>query len=444
VQTHVISSLENTCAIDVESSEVPAAADEGRPASWRQMRLAYLTTQYPKVSHTFIRRELRELENRGHYVLRLAIRSADSAIVDPADLTESQKTIHCLGQPLYRLVAGQLRTVLTRPVPFARAVKMAFDMGRRSERGLLRHLAYLGEAAWLLQQLQRHRIEHLHVHFGTNAAAVARLIRCMGGPPYSMTLHGPDEFDAPRSWRLGQKQADAEFVAAISDYCSAQLRRWSAPEDWSKIHVIRCGVNRDFLLEYEPIDPSSRTLVCVGRLCPQKGQLLLIEAMGRLCREGICARLVLAGDGEMRTAIERRVTELNLGDHVQITGWIDEAEVRHHLLTARAMVLPSFAEGLPVVIMEALALARPVISTYVAGIPELVRPGETGWLVPAGNVPELTAAMRQALLAPVEQLARMGSNGRRRVAESHNVQIEAGRLEELLLAAGTGNGKAKD
>ncbi len=430
----------------VDSSSVrtdPRAAKVQRPAPWRPMRLAYLTTQYPKVSHTFIRRELRELEKKGHHVLRLAIRSADSAIVDPADLEESGKTVHCLGQPWHRLVSGQLRTILTRPLGFVRAARMAFAMGRRSERGLLRHVAYLAEAAWLLQRLQQDRIEHLHVHFGTNAAAVARLIRCMGGPPYSMTVHGPDEFDAPRSSCLGPKQADAAFVAAISDYCSAQLRRWAAPDDWPRIHVIRCGVSSDFLGLHESIDPGSRTLVCVGRLCPQKGQLLLVEAAGRLCREGVSLRLVLAGDGEMRGVIDRRVAELHLGDHVRITGWIGEAEVRRHLLAARAMVLPSFAEGLPVVIMEALALGRPVISTYVAGIPELVRPGETGWLVPAGNVSELAAAMKDALLAPVERLGRMGSAGRTRVAQLHDAGIEAGRLEELLLAAGTGNGKAK-
>lgn len=430
--------------IDERSTQADSrAAIVRRPSAWRRMRLAYLTTQYPKVSHTFIRRELRELEERGHYVLRLAIRPADSAIVDPADLEEAGKTIHCLAQPWPRLLAGQLRTVLTRPLRFARAVKMAWAMGRRSERGLLRHFAYLAEAAWLLQQLHRHRIEHLHVHFGTNAAAVARLIRCMGGPPYSMTVHGPDEFDSPRSSCLGPKQADAAFVAAISDYCSAQLRRWAAPQDWSRIHVIRCGVSARFLRDHEPIDPASRTLVCVGRLCPQKGQLLLVEAVGRLHREGLDVRLVLAGDGEMRQVLEGRTAELGLGEHIRITGWIGEDEVRRHLLAARAMVLPSFAEGLPVVIMEALALGRPVISTYVAGIPELVRPAETGWLVPAGNVYELAAAMKEALLAPVEQLDAMGSAGRRRVAQLHDAAIEAGRLEELLLAAGTGNGQAK-
>ena len=406
----------------------------GRPCS-RRMRIAYLTTQYPKVSHTFIRRELRELERRGHDVLRLAIRRADSMLVDPIDQEELARTIQCLSQPLMSLLAGQIRTVATRPRAFARALWMALRMGWRSDRGLLKHLAYLAEAAYLLQVLRRHAVQHVHVHFGTNAASVARLIRCLGGPPYSFTLHGPDEFDAPRSFGLDGKQADAAFVVAITDYCSAQLRRWAAPEHWSKIKVVRCGVGDGFLGNAAPIDPRCETFVCVGRLCPQKGQLLLIDALAHLRREGRHAKVVLAGDGEMRPAIERRVADTGSGESVEITGWIAEDEVRRRILASRALVLPSFAEGLPVVIMEAMALGRPVISTYVAGIPELVLPGQTGWLVPAGNVEKLADAMREVLDSPVERLNVMGQAGRARVMQYHNTSREAERLEQLLLTS---------
>jgi len=424
----------------------PMTADDQRGSRrpWRKLRLAYLTTQYPKVSHTFIRRELRELEARGHHVLRLAIRQTDSAIVDPADVEEAARTLHCLSQPWHRLLAAAVRAWLDRPTRCIRSLTDALRMSRRSERGMLRHLAYLVEAAYLLQELRRHRIEHVHVHFGTNAAAVARLIHLLGGPSYSFTVHGPDEFDAPRSHALREKQADAAFVVAITSYCSAQLRRWARPEDWPRIHVCHCGVSRDFFTARTPVDPRSRKLVCVGRLCPQKGQLLLVEAAARLCREGLSFELVLAGDGEMRTALEQRIAQLGLEDTVCITGWIGEAEVRRQIAASRAMVLPSFAEGLPVVIMEAMAMGRPVISTYVAGIPELVREGETGWLVPAGEIAELAVAMRQALLAPAGELDRLGGNARRKVAESHDVCVEAGRLEQLLLACVNSHGNSED
>ncbi|MFH1111373.1 MAG: glycosyltransferase family 4 protein [Planctomycetota bacterium] len=396
------------------------------------MRLAYLTTKYPAVSHTFIRRELREIERRGHFVLRLAIRRADAAPVDPLDREEYTKTIHCLGEPVWRLLAGIVRTIVSRPAAFVRATFLAVQTGWRSDRALLRHLAYLVEAAYLLQLLQRNEIVHTHVHFGTNSTAVARLIRRLGGPSYSFTVHGPDEFDAPNGLDIQGKVADAAFVVAISDYCSAQLRRWSSYEDWAKIHVVRCTVGDEFLDGACSISSQSNSLVCVGRLCPQKGQMLLVEALAKIVREGVGARLVLAGDGERRSVIARRIAEAGLQDRIEITGWISEAEVRRHIIAARALVLPSFAEGLPVVIMEAFAIGRPVISTYVAGIPELVESGVNGWVIPAGNVEQLAAAMREALTMPVEHLEAMGKRGRARVRERHYLPTEVGRLEALF------------
>ena len=228
--------------------------------------------------------------------------------------------------------------------------------------------------------------------------------------------------------------ADAAFVVAITDFCAAQLRRWASVEDWPKIHVVRCTVGDDFFSAVQPIDPMSRTFVSVGRLCPQKGQLLLIDALARVVRGGVDARLVLVGDGELRPLVERRIAEADLGGHVEITGYASEAEVRRHILAARALVLPSFAEGLPMVIMEAFALGRPVVSTYIAGIPELVRTGENGWLVPAGNTEQLAEAMLAVLEAPAQKLDAMGEAGRQQVIQRHNTSIEAQELERLLLA----------
>lgn len=396
------------------------------------MRLAYLTTQYPSVSHTFIRREVLEIERRGHTVLRLAIRPAGAELVDPADQEEQRKTIHCLSQPWTSLLLAQILTIVGRPLAFGRAVLLAVRMGWRSDRGLLRHIAYLSEAAYFFQVLRKNAIDHVHVHFGTNSAAVARLIRRLGGPPYSFTVHGIDLFDAPRMLDIKGKVADASFVVAVCDFTAAQLLRWIALEDWPKVHVVRCAVGPEFLDGDSRIDAASRNLVCVGRLSPEKGQVLLIEALARLIRSGKDARLILVGDGELRPVIEKRVRELRLGDHVEITGYVGESEVRRRILSGRAFVLPSFAEGLPVVIMEAFALGRPVISTYVAGIPELVRPGENGWLVPAGNVEALASAMREALHTSAEKLDAMAKAGGDRVRSCHCTLTEGARLASLF------------
>ncbi|MEX2217575.1 MAG: glycosyltransferase [Phycisphaerales bacterium] len=411
----------------------PVAAGRDERGESISLRLAYLTNQYPAVSHTFIRREILELERRGHSVLRLAIRPGADGFVDPVDRAEHEKTLHCLSQPLPRLAAAQVSAVVGRPVKSARALLEAVAMARRSDKGLGKHLAYFAEAAHLLGVLRRENIQHLHVHFGTNPAAVARLIRMLGGPPFSMMVHGPLEFDAPRGLSLPQAAGEAEFVACISDYCSAQVRRWLPVGQWEKVHIVRCTVGDGFLAAARPVSPASKSILCIGRMVQDKGHLVLLEALARAEGAGREARLVFAGDGELRPAIERRIGELGLGGRVEITGWIGEEEIQRRVLESRALALTSFAEGLPVVIMEALALARPVLSTYIAGIPELVRPGENGWLVPAGSVEAAAAAIAEIMSTPVSRLDAMGQAGRALVAERHHTGTEVERLEALFL-----------
>lgn len=393
-------------------------------------RLAYLTTQYPSVSHTFIRREIQALEAMGYSVLRLAIRPG-SAVVDPADQAEAEKTFQCLAQPLPLLLLEACRALLPHPIATARAKRVLFSMWRKSDRGLLRHMAYLVEAGVLWRRLRKERIDHVHVHFGTNAAAVARLIRRLGGPPYSMTIHGPDELDAPIGLSLGAKMKDAAFTVAISHYGASQLRRWVPYEEWAKIHVVHCTVGEEWFEAARPIPEDADSLVCVGRLSAQKGQLLLVEAFAEALESGAHGRLVLVGDGEMRGVVEQRITALGLDERVTITGWQDSEAVRTHLLRARALVLGSFAEGLPVVLMEAMALQRPVIATAITGIPELVRHGQDGWLVIAGDTAQLAGAIREALEAPVERLNTMGRAAAERVRQRHTT-AEVAKLDALF------------
>jgi glycosyltransferase involved in cell wall biosynthesis len=415
-------------------AEARADLKVGPRPSARSLRLAYLTTAYPEVSHTFIRREIQALEGRGHRVLRLSIRPPASTLVDPLDLPERERTVYVLSRPV-AVALATLAAAARRPIAFTAALAVALGMSRVSERGWPRHLAYLAEACFVLAQLRREAVEHLHVHFGHNAAAVARLARRLGGPRYSMTVHGPDEFDAPLGLSLGAKAREAAFTVAISHYASAQLRRWLPFDEWSKIAVVRCALGEDFEAAAEPPRPDSNTLLCVGRLSAQKGHWLLLDAFARLVREGVEARLVLAGDGELRARLEARIRETGLGDRVAITGWVPGARVRELLRECRALVLPSFAEGLPVVIMEAFAVARPVISTFVGAIPELVEAGVNGWLVPAGDEAALAAAMRDALSAPPARLEALGREARARVRARHASAVEVEKLEALFLSA---------
>jgi glycosyltransferase involved in cell wall biosynthesis len=369
-------------------------------------------------------------------VERFSIRPPPAQLVDPADVAEQQRTREILRAGSLGLLGALVTTALTAPGACWRAFRAAMRLGGRSDRGRLRHLIYLAEACLLLRWLRAAgEVRHLHAHFGTNPAAVAMLTRMLGGPPYSFTVHGPDEFDHPVELSLGEKIARAKAVIAVSEFGKSQLYRWIPYTEWPKVHVVRCGVDAAFLQAGPQPIVDNRRMVCIGRLSEQKGQLLILEALAVLASRGVRFEMVLAGDGPMRAVVEQRITELGLSGSVRITGWVSNDVIRKELLGARLLLLPSFAEGLPVALMEALAVGRPAITTYVAGIPELVQDQVNGWLVPAGSIPALVRAIEQALAASPAELTRMGRAGAAAVAARHDVSQEARRLLHIFQGA---------
>lgn len=398
------------------------------------LTVAYLVNQYPKVSHSFIRREILSLEELGLTISRFSIRSCDAELVDEADKRELEKTTVILKQSLVYILWSFLKLLLTRPAAFVTALRTAVGLGRQSDRGILYHLIYLVEACTLANQLFSSSVAHIHAHFGTNSTTVAMLASQLSGIPYSFTVHGPEEFDRVRDIGLSTKIEHAKFVVAISSFGRSQLYRWCGFQHWPKIKIVRCGVDQAYLSAPIQELPTAPRLVCVGRLSEQKGHLMLIEAAGLLAKDKIPFELVLVGDGPLRSPLERRIRELGLAESITITGWASSAEVRNYIIESRVSVLPSFAEGLPVVIMESLALGRPVVSTYVAGIPELVEPGHCGWLVPPGSVEMLAESMKAAIEASTEDLECMGMVGKERIRRYHDASSEASTLKGLLTA----------
>ncbi len=396
------------------------------------VRVAYFISQYPKVSHSFIRREILALERLGVEVLRIAVRGWDEKLVDEEDAKEQIRTRYVLKDGLLPLLAAVVRMLLSSPLRFGSALKLAINMSLRAEKSLPYHLIYLAEACRILPWLKSYGAQHVHAHFGTNPAEVVMLAQVLGGPPYSFTAHGPEEFDKPLFIGLPEKIRRAAFVVAISSFCRSQLYRWVDQALWHKVQVVHCGLESAFHAASLAPLPTVPRLVCVGRLCEQKGQLLLIEAARVLAQRKVAFELVLAGDGEMRAEVDNLVERYGLKDRVRITGWISSVQVRSEILAARGMVLPSFAEGLPVVIMEAMALRRPVLTTYVAGIPELVRHSENGWLFPAGSIEELASAMEGYLSLSNDEVEKMGEAAYQRVIERHSVDIEAANLLSLF------------
>ena len=396
------------------------------------VHIAYLVNQYPAVSHSFIRREIRALERKGIFVHRFALRGWDAVLVDDSDKLELEATRHVLRLGAWGLAAAVLRNTFRRPAKTMSALWLALCAAKDSDRPWPIHVVYFAEACVVRLWLAETGAGHLHAHFATNATEVAMLVRKLGGPPYSFTAHGSDIMDRPAQMGLDYKTRDAAFVAAVCWFGRSQILRWIPQTTWKKMIVIGCGLERGEGHGSDALPRTTNRLLCVGRLSKEKGQALLIEAAAQLAAAGCPIDIVLAGDGPMRADIESLIATSGLVGQVKVTGWLSAQGIQAELQQARALVVPSLSEGLPVVIMEAMASRLPVIAPYLAGIPELVTTGETGWLYPSGNVDALACAMRTCLAAPQATLDDMGKTAYERVWVDHDIDIETEKLAGLF------------
>ena len=396
------------------------------------MNIAYLTNQYPKVSHAFIRREILALEQLGHNIHRVTIRASNDQFADPDDIVEKNKTTILIKTKPLAILIAILVAVTSSPKKFISTLFYALKLGRTSSRGIIFHLIYFIEACILKQHLHKKNLYHLHVHFGTNPTTVALLSYKLGGPSFSFTVHGPKEFDDPKGIHLGEKIKHAAFVAAITNFCRSQLFRWCEHKHWQKIHIIHCGLDNKFINATPNPLPDQPNLLTIGRLCEQKAPQLIIQALHQLKQQNIPFHQTFVGDGELRNELETLIQQHHLQDNITITGWLSADQIQHQIQNAKLLLLPSFAEGLPVVIMESLALKRPVISTYIAAIPELITPNKTGFLCSPGSVEQLVETIRQALNTDTNTLATFGNNGRKRILQNHDIMTEAKKLANLF------------
>ncbi len=396
------------------------------------MKITYLINQYPKASHAFIRREIAALERQGFDVQRIALRGWDRALTDDDDEQERARTRYVLKDGSTALILPVVRVFLRSPKVFLAALRLAFKMVRTSYRSIFYHLAYLAEACRILFWVREFGSDRIHAHFGTNSAEVVMFVRMLGGPRFSFTVHGPEEFLEPMS--LEEKVHRSDFVVAISSFGRSQMYMRSRHDDWSKINVVHRGLEPSYRETEATKITGAPRIVCLGRLSEANGQVLLVDAVRRLKAMNIPIELVLGGDGPKRAEIECLIAEHGLEDSIHITGTLGRTAVRDEILASRALISPSFDESLPVGIVDAMALRRPVLATYVAGIPELVRHGENGWLFAAGSVDEATEALRLCLQASVDELQRMGDAGYERINRRHGSESEAEKLASLFLA----------
>lgn len=382
------------------------------------MKLAYLLNTYPLISTTFIRREIEAIEELGQPVHRFALRHWEGTLVDPKDMSDQKQTHYILTGGKGALVKDVLLETISNPVRLLGALPLWWRLYRNAGRNFVHHGAYLMEAMAFRRRTAAIGIDHVHVHFSTNAATVALLARKLGGPSYSFTVHGPDELINPPSLSLAEKSRGAAFVVAITDYCRGQITR-EAPDTATKVSVVHCGIDlNDY--RYDPTVPEAATVVCVGRLCHNKGQKHIPAALAQLKGEFPDIKIILIGGGEDEDLIRQEAVRHGVEKNIILQGWGTGEQVRAGILSTRALLLPSYAEGLPIVIMEALATGRPVLTTRITGIPELVD-AECGWIFEPGDVAAIADALRGIMKATVAERAAMGAEGRRRVEERHDV-----------------------
>jgi glycosyltransferase involved in cell wall biosynthesis len=402
-------------------------------------RIAYLCAEYPKVSHTFVMREVEALRRRGVDVHTFTVRrTPPDGLLSDADRAADRETFAILPPDRARLVRAHARWLARHPMRYLATLGLALRHASSGRANPLWRLFYFAEAGLLADELRRRRIDHVHAHFVNVAGAVAMLATALrgSGATWSFTMHGPLEFDDVRLHAIPDKVRRAGFVACISDYCRAQLMRLVEPEHWERLHVVHCGVRpADYDAPARAGDGPPH-VVSVGRLAPMKGFGVLLEALADV--DG--ATLTLVGDGPDRTALETSARRLGLADRVRFAGALGAGEVTELLREADVFCLPSFAEGVPVVLMEAMAARVPVVTTTVMGIPELVADGETGRLVPPGRPEPLAAALRELAADPAAR-ARMGEAGRAAIEAGFDVDRSAAELARLF---GHADGTAGD
>jgi glycosyltransferase involved in cell wall biosynthesis len=402
----------------------------------RKLRLAYLVSRYPAVSHTFILREILGLRDLGVDIDPASINSADRppALLTAEERAEAKRTFYVKQAGAGGAIRAHAATLVSRPMGYFRGLWFAMRLGGLDPRRAVMHLFYFIEAVMVGDWMKSRRLRHLHVHFATPAATVGMIVGRIFPFGFSMTVHGPDEFYDVPGYSLAQKVAEAHFICAIGSYARSQLMKASEAAEWAKIEVTPLGVDAAiFAPRVEPPAVDCFEIICVGRLVPAKGQHILLRAIEILRGEGRQVRLRLVGDGPDRKSLEAATQARSISDCVIFEGAVNQDRIRALYEQAHAFALASFAEGIPVVLMEAMAMEIPCVTTWITGIPELIRDSIDGLLVAASDHIALAGALAQLMDEPGLR-SEIGKAGRRRVIEKYNLQANVARLADVYRA----------
>ena len=392
------------------------------------LRLGYLTGQYPRLTDTFIQREVAALRGQGHRVQTFAVRAPALGDNPSRGLAEGRReTIYLL--PPRSMVRAHLQQFLKSPSRYIRAIGLAWRTCPPGLLGGLKQIAYFLEAGMLAERMRTLALTHLHNHFANSSCSVAAIAAEIGGFSFSFTVHGPREFFEINQWWLGEKVARACFVVCISSFCRSQVMIAAPPMSWNKLRIVHCGVDAKRFPVRRHIG-KGRRLLFVGRLVPEKGCLMLLEAIAQLPDVVID----VVGDGPLLQVLRERAAELGAEARTVFHGYLGEEGIRQRLAESDVFVMTSFAEGLPVVLMEALAAGVPAVATQIAGIPELIEDGVTGFLVPPSE-PVATANAVRRLLDDADLRNQIAAAGREKVERDFDLETECERLAHIMTTA---------
>jgi glycosyltransferase involved in cell wall biosynthesis len=401
--------------------------------NYHKRELTYLISRYPAITHTFILREVVQLRQSGLALRTISLQSPDRCAGGHTEIEKAEiaSTFYVQARALHRILGDHLRLLICRPFSYLYGLLFTLRLNGGDLGNLARNLVCFVEAVIVGEWIRHNGGEHIHVHFANAGSAVALIASKMYPVDFSITVHGYDEFYGERLYRLREKIAGAKFLRCISHFCRSQLMKASPMEEWHKFEVCRLGVDPDhFLPRQSPVGPDF-TIVHVGRLTAVKGAPILVDAVAALLRQGRRIHLNLVGDGADRAAVERRVAEYGIASYVTFHGSVNQDHIRELLGQANAFVLPSFAEGVPVALMEAMSMEIPCVTTPVGGIFELITSGIDGILVPASDAESLAHALK-VLMDDPEYGARLGKAGRRKVLESFNLALNIERLAGIF------------
>jgi glycosyltransferase involved in cell wall biosynthesis len=405
------------------------------------MRIAYILHTYPAISQTFVLREVRELRRLGVDVDTYSVfRARREDLLAEADKDEAARTYALRPVPWLPLLAAQVHLLSRSPITYVRATRDALRGGTPGLHGLATSFAKLALAVLLWSRCRRRGVRHLHSHFAGTSVDIAALAVGVGNAvdtegcawTRSQSVHGPVELASLDTLHMRERMRDASLVIATSHFTRSQLLALLDRPEWEKVHMIRCGIDpRRFPVRPEPPVNGRIEILNVARLVGVKGHYILLDALATLRERGVEFHATVIGDGPERTALGLRVLQLDLDRHVTFAGAVGHDAIGEFFAAAHIFCLPSFAEGLPVSLMEAMASGIPVVTTRIMGTPELVEDGVNGLLVTPGLVDPLAGALGR-LAVDHDLRAALGQAGSTTVRSEFDITELVGEVAALL------------